>query len=364
MSANKSSINNRIIFVTISMCGGGTERVISVLANEAAKRGQKVTIMMIGDDRVEYDLDKNIEVICVSKATGGSFSGRIKRIGAMRKVMREDGGNVIAMGSSAGIFTLIAALGLKNKVVVSERNDPNRLNHKPISKKMKMIREFLYGTATKVILQTEDSKSCFGEKVVKKSTVIMNPLPKEVYDRRTVCERDKSIIESGRLIVYKGYDLLISAFARFSEIHPDYCLKIFGKGELKDELQKQIDALGISDKATLCGFSDDMYGELVKGGMYVSSSISEGISNALMEALALGIPVIATDCPVGGSRMCIDNENTGILINVGDEDALVKNMCRLAQDNALSDKLAQNAMKKSEEWTVESVWNKWMELFE
>lgn len=360
----KSDSTNNIIFVTISMCGGGTERVISVLANEAVTRGMNVTIMMIGDDRVEYELDDRIDVVCVSKATGGSLSGRIKRLLSMRRLFKTNGGNVIAMGSSAGIFTLIAALGLKNKVVVSERNDPGRLNHKPISSKMKKIREFLYGTATKVVLQTEDSKSYFGKKVVNRSVIIMNPLPDEVYSRRTECIREKTIIGSGRLTVYKGYDLLINAFAKFSKNYPDYELKIFGKGELKEELQQQIDSLNINKKATLCGFSDDMYGELIKGGMYVSSSVSEGVSNALMEAVALGIPVIATDCPVGGSRMCIKDGVSGILIDVGDKDALVEAMSRIADDEALRDSLTSSAMSESEKWTVESVWNRWMELFE
>jgi len=354
----------QIVFVTISMAGGGTERVISVLANYYIEVGYGVTILMIGGNEVAYDLSYKIDIRQISAATNGSLLGRLERIKSLRNSIRDyDSPYVIAMGTVASMFTSFATIGVNCNLILSERNDPNRLNHKPISKKMKMIREFLYGTATRVVLQTEDSKSCFGKKVVAKSTVIMNPLPKEVYERRTDTAREKTIVASGRLIVYKGYELLISAFAKFSKIHENYKLKIFGKGELQDELQKQIDDLNIADKATLCGFSDDMYSELIKGGMYVSSSISEGVSNALMEALALGIPVIATDCPVGGSRMCIENEVSGILIDVGDEDNLVKNMCRLAENAELCDELTQNAMKKSEEWTVESVWDRWMELF-
>lgn len=357
-------MNNNIIFVTISMCGGGTERVISVLANEAAKRNQKVTIMMIGDDRVEYELLPGVEVICVSKATGGSFTGRIKRIYAMRKVMKENGGNVIAMGSSAAIFTLLAAWGLENKVVVSERNPPDRFNLKPISKGMKIIREFLYGTASNVVLQTEDAKSYFGKKVVKKSVIIMNPLPKEVFDNRQSCVREKSVIEAGRLVDYKRVDITVSAFAKFSKTHPEYSLKIFGKGPLEKEIQEQIDVLGISDKAKLCGFSNDMYGEFSKGGMYVSSSSCEGVSNAMMEALALGIPVIATDCPVGGSRLCINDGIDGMLIPIEDAESLAEAMCKMADKQDMAESMSVNAMKKTEAWTVEAVWNKWMELFE
>jgi len=361
--ANKNKANN-IIFVTISMVGGGTERVISVLANEAAHLGHHVTIMMIGDDRVEYELDERIEVICVSKATAGSIIARIKRITAMRnRIKSSDKANVISMGSSASIFTLIAAFGLKNKVVVSERNDPGRLNHKPISRSMRLIREFLYRRAHKIVLQTEDAKKCFSKKVADNSCVIMNPLPQAVYDRSANKERDKSIISSGRLIVYKGFGFLIDSFAEFVKIHPEYTLKIFGKGELQEELQNKIDEFNLSQKAFLCGFSDDMYAELEKGGMYISSSISEGVSNALMEALALGIPVIATDCPVGGSRMCIENEVNGILTEVNDKDAMVKAMCRIAQDEEFRENITQKAMEISKRWTVEEIWKQWEKLF-
>ena len=337
---------NNIIFVTISMTGGGTERVISVLANEAVRCGDNVMIMMIGDDKVAYDLDESIKVICVSKATGGSLIGRLKRIMAMRKVIKDsDEANVIAMGSSASIFTLIAAWGLKNKIAVSERNDPRRLNFKTISKPMQLLREFLYSHAHRVVLQTEDAKTCFGKKVSQNSCVIMNPLPDDIYMRREKLPREKTVIGAGRFVLYKGCDFLIDSFAEFSKIHPEYTLKIFGKGELENALKERVKEYGLQEKAIFCGFSDDMYGELLRGGMYVSPSRSEGVSNALMEAMALGIPVIATDCPIGGSKMCIDDGITGILTGVDDRDAMVDAMCKVADDIGFCKKITQNAAK-------------------
>ena len=362
MMENKAKHN--IIFVTISMTAGGTERVISVLANEASRLNRRVIIMLIGDDRVEYSLDDNIDVICVSKATGGNLIGRMKRIFAMRKEIKSsDGADVISMGSSASIFTLISTIGLKNKVVVSERNDPGRLNHKPISKTMSLVRNILYGHAHRVVLQTEDSKEYFSNKVIKKSLVIMNPLPDRIFELEISGEREKTVISSGRLTVYKGFDNLIDAFAIFNKVHPDYSLKIFGKGELQEKLQKQIDYLGLSDKAILCGFSDDIYEELTKGGMYVSSSISEGVSNALMEALTLGIPVIATDCPVGGSRMCIKDGDNGILVKVGDVEAMADSMCRIAEDREFSNRIAEQAVVRGKDWCVSKIWQQWEALF-
>ncbi len=364
MDMSNSSLNN-IIFVTISMVGGGTERVISVLANEAARKGHKVTIMLIGDDRVEYELDEAVRVICVSKATGGRLMARISRIKAMRNVIKNSGkADVIAMGSSASIFAIVAAFGLKNRVVASERNDPVRFNLKPIKPGMKIIREFLYSRAYRLILQTEDAKKYFGKRVVERSRIIMNPLPDDIYLRRKDCKREKTVIGAGRFVLYKGADFLIDSFAQFNKIHPEYILKIFGKGELEGFLREKVAGYGLNDKVIFCGFCDDMYGELLKGGMYVSPSRSEGVSNALMEAMCLGIPVIATDCPIGGSRMCIDNGVTGLLTGVDDKDAMVKAMCKVAEDSSFSEMITRNAAKKSDEWTVEKIWKQWEKLFD
>lgn len=352
-----------IVFVTISMCGGGTERVISVLANHAASLGQNVTIMMIADDRVEYELDKRINVVCVSKATGGSFIGRIKRILAMRKLIKNsDNAGVIAMGSSSSLFTLVATFGLRNPVVVSERNPPNRLNLKPISKGMMLVREYLYGRATKVVLQTEDSKECFGKRVVANATTVMNPLTDDIYNYDVNGVREKSIIAAGRFVDYKAFDFLIDSFAEFNKTHEEYTLKIFGKGDLQGEYQKQIDELGITDKAKICGFSSNLYGELLKGGMFVSPSRAEGVSNALLEALALGIPVIATDCPVGGSKMCIESGVNGILIEVDNMKELVDAMSKVADDVEFRDKITTSAVARSKDWSVDAVWAQWMQL--
>lgn len=364
MDISKRSLNN-IIFVTISMVGGGTERVISVLANEAASKGHRVTIMMIGDDRVEYELDESVNIICVSKATGGRLTARIARIKAMRNVIKNSGGaDIIAMGSTASIFAIISAWGLKNRVVATERNDPVRFNLKPITPVMKVIREFLYGHAYRVVHQTEDAKNYFGRRVVERSRIIMNPLPDGIYLRRKVCAREKTVIGAGRFVLYKGVDFLIDSFAAFSRIHPEYTLKIFGKGELEDFLKEKVAGYELTDKVLFCGFSDDMYGELLKGGMYVSPSRSEGVSNALMEAMCLGIPVIATDCPIGGNRMCVDDGISGLLTGVDDKEAMVNAMCKVAEDISFGEMLAHNAAKRSDEWTVEKIWKQWERLFD
>ena len=110
----------------------------------------------------------------------------------------------------------------------------------------------------------------------------------------------------------------------------------------------------------LRGFSDDLYGELNKGGIYVSTSNWEGISNSLLEALAMGIPVVATDCPMGGSRLCIRDGTNGYLIPMNDKESLLQRMCALAENSGLRERFASHAMEVREKYSVDTITDLWL----
>lgn len=350
------------IFVTISMRGGGTERVISVLANRMVDMGHKVTIVMIADPTIEYDLDKRVVTVCVSKATGGSLIGRIKRICNMRKVFAQDKtAKIISMGTVANLFTIVASIGLSNPISISERNDPNRLNHRPIKKHEVWIRNILYRRADRVVLQTPDVAEIFPMAIQRKSVVIANPIPDDLPEPIAYENREKTVIAAGRFIPSKNYKMLIDVFSEFNKCFPEYQLLIFGKGDTEPEIRKQIEGLEMQEKILLCGFSDNLYEELGRGGMYVSTSDSEGLSNSLLEALAMGIPTIATDCPVGGTRMCIRDGINGYMIPVRDYEALLQKMTALASDKELGKRFAKEAVRIREDFSAKTITKQWME---
>ncbi len=352
----------QIIFITTGMRGGGTERVISVLANHFVKT-RAVSILMIAENIVEYELDSNIEILPVAKTTGGSIYGRIKRIHAMRSYFRSHNNSVIlGMGTVASMFTVLAAWGLPCFTAVSERNDPNRLNLKPITKFRRRLRNFLYSHANAIVLQTEDSRSCFPKKLQRKIAVIPNPLPDELPVPNTTSNRDKTIMTAGRLVVQKNIPLLIDAFADFHLTHPQYTLNIYGKGQMEEKIQSCISEKQMQNSVFMRGFTDNLYHELLTQGMYVSSSDSEGISNSLVEALSAGIPTIATDCPIGGSKMCIRNEVNGILIQPGEKQALTKAMCMLADNQEMAGKMSVEAIKVRETFSLSHIGQMWLEV--
>ena len=351
-----------ICFVTIAMKGGGTERVIAVLANRFANLQYRVKIMMIAGNEVQYQLDSRIQIISVAGPTGGNMVERINRIRKMREEFRNSKSMVIfSMGTVANLFTILSDVGLKNKIIISERNDPNRVNHKPITLPLKVFRNFLYHRANRIVFQTKEAATNFPGSLMKKSVVIPNPIPEGLPDVY-VGERKKEVVTAGRLTLQKNQKMLINAFSKFVEIYPEYLLNIYGTGELQSELEEQIDILQLGDKVQLCGFASDLYEKIKASGIYVSCSDWEGISNSLVEALALGIPTIATDCPVGGSKMCIKDGENGLIIPMGDEEELFSKMCLIASNKKYAEDLSKNAIQIRQEYSEGKIVDLWRNL--
>jgi glycosyltransferase involved in cell wall biosynthesis len=130
-----------------------------------------------------------------------------------------------------------------------------------------------------------------------------------------------SLVAVGRLAPQKGFDLLLPAFARLLATHPDAVLTIFGEGPELPALEALVRELGIGGSVQLAGQSDRILAEVAAADLFVSSSRYEGFSNAILEAMALGRPVVVTDC-VGATKDMVEDEKTGILVPPGSAAAL------------------------------------------
>ncbi len=355
-------MNKTVLFVTISMSGGGTERVISLLANHMSKQGNDVTIAMIGGDECVYDISDRVRLLRLVGKTGGSLLGKLKRISSLRKTIKEGDRNVIAMGSVCGLYCSVASIGIRGvRLLISERNMPDRINKKPYPTWLKTVRNILYAGAYRIVLQTEDSLECFPASIRKRCVIIGNPLDTGMRAPYTGI-RSHRIVTAGRLTDDKNFELLIDAFADFSADHDDYMLEIYGSGEKEEELKKHIEKKALTDRVRMIPFVENVHDRIADARMYVSSSDSEGISNSIMEALALGIPVIATDCPIGGSRMLVHDGENGYLTDVGDKAGIINSMRKIAGDDQLCGRLSENAIRIREEFSIEQIDNKWQEL--
>ncbi|MDR0220577.1 MAG: glycosyltransferase [Lachnospiraceae bacterium] len=352
----------KIIFVIGSLIGGGSERVVSILANRFVKQGIKVMIMMIGGNEVAYALDERVKVLRLSGRSGGSLRKRLTRLRRMRRVFKAyPTAVVIPFGAEYCFFAVPAALFLPNRLVIAERNDPAICPHP-------RLRNILLRRAARLVFQNKAARACYPKHLQKKGVIIANPLNEEVaslsHDASKPRKATSEIVAVSRLEAQKNYPLLLKAFAIFSQTHPAYTLTVYGKGSLGEELQTQAVELGLADKVTFAGFHKDITARIKNSAMYVLSSDYEGLPNALLEAMALGLPVIATDCPIGGCRELLRDGENGLLVPPGDAEALAVAMSRHAEDPAAAAAMGREALKVRELYAADRIVAEWLEVLQ
>lgn len=349
----------KIIFVLPNMAGGGTERVVANLANEFVNRNIDVDLLLFAGNTVVYELDERVKVISTGGSTGGNPLKRLSRISDMRRHFKANPGAwVFCFSENSGIFTILSGIGLDYHMLVSERSDPTT-----ISRKEQFLRNIAYRRAEHVVLQTNDIVKYFDHKIQSKATVIPNPVgdntPMPYEGVRT-----KRIVHAGRLQPMKNQKMLIEAFSEFSKQEENYTLHIYGSGPLEEELKAQVDRLNLSDRVVFHGFTSNVQEEIRDAAMFVLCSDYEGVSNSMVEAMAMGIPTISTDCPVGGARMYIEDGVNGLLTKVGDKESLTEAMLRIAEDSELADKLSKNAVLIREKYSLNNIVNSFLKLLE
>lgn len=351
-------MKKKIVFVIPNMTGGGTERVISLLANEYVKQGYPVAIMQFAGYEHAYSLNERIEDFSIAPRSEGNPLVWIKRLIDMRKYFKQNPDCCIfAFCVMGAVFSVISAWGLKKYILVGERNNPESCN-------LPKLRNWAYHKADRITFQTEYGITYFDDIIAAKAVVIPNPIDAAGLPERFKGVRKKRICTVGRLHKQKNQKLLLEAFEKFQEKIPEYELHIFGQGELQDELCRLADRLNISEKVIWHGFSKNVKEEIKDSRMFVLSSDYEGISNSMLEAIAIGVPTITTDCPIYGARAYIENEVNGLLTPVGDRDSLVQAMLRVAEDDIFSEKISKNGAAIRNNYSVSEIAKKFLQAAE
>lgn len=344
----------KIIFVIPNMTGGGTERVISMLSDEYISRGFEVAVMQFAGYEHAYDLNEKVEDFSVAPKSNGNPFVMIRRICAMRRYFKKNQDSYIfAFCVMGAVFSVIASWGMHRYILVAERNSPDSCN-------VKKVRNWAYKRANTITFQTEEGIRYFPQDIARKAVVIPNPIDASVPERY-MGSRKHRVVTVGRLHRQKNQELLLNAFADFSKQFPDYELHLYGRGELESILKEQAKKLGIDHKTVWHGFSENVKEEIYDCRMFVLSSDFEGISNSMIEALAMGIPTISTDCPIGGARVYISTGENGPLVPVRDQKALTEAMVKVASDDIFADKLSVNAVKVKEKYSVAGIAEKFLE---
>ena len=253
------------------------------------------------------------------------------------------------------MVSILSNLLLGIPIIVSERNDPNV---KPKSFFLRFIRDILYHFSDGLVLQTYDANEYFKRKGFKSTRVIPNPLSPHLIPPYQG-KRRKSFVTAIRLDKQKNVDMLLNAFKIASDHLNEFSLEIYGTGPEEERLKQLSNDLGINNKVIFAGFSKNLYEKIKDAYAFVLSSDYEGLSNSMIEALALGLPTISTDHPIGGARMFIQNGYNGILVPVGDATQLANAMVFLASNPQKATQFSKNAIHIRQELDISKIYSKW-----
>lgn len=341
----------RIFFICGSMSKGGAERVLSNIANYLIDCD--IYILTLLNFNSDYYLNSNAQIINLSK-TGSYFKNVFYWFTNIRKTIRlYQPDTILSFAGRINILTIISNLGIKNNLIVSERNDPNNDGR---SRSIIFFTNLLYNLADIVVFQTEYAKSIFSKKVQKKSLIIPNPINPELssISRNKI---ENKIVTVGRLEYQKNHKLLINAVSQLHEKYPDYVLEIYGKGTLEKELDAQIKELNAQSFIFLKGQIDAIYNCIKSAALFVLPSRFEGVSNALLEAMMLGIPCVTSNYP--GSNEIITHNKNGYTFNNQDLYDLIRVIdFSLSNDNTKIVENAKDFMKKYDPEIVLEAWRK------
>ncbi|HHU55795.1 MAG TPA: glycosyltransferase family 4 protein [Acholeplasmataceae bacterium] len=352
--------SNRILFIISSLGTGGAERVVSELANYFCNKNNKVSILLLSRNDISYELNKNIKIIYGSNQINGKnrISDFFLRINLIRKYIRLIQPNItISFLSTINIYSCLAIGFSKNKLIVSERNDPKK---SPSERIKRLVRNIVYYLSDGYVFQTNEARNYFYSKIKNKGIVISNPIKPNLPDVY-IGERTKRIVAVGRLEAQKNYPLLIKAFYLISNEFKDYIVEIYGEGQERSELSKLINELNLNNRVLLMGRHSDVHERIKDASLYVLSSDYEGMPNALMEAMALGLPCIATNCSGGGPKTLITNGVNGILVSIDDEVSLSTQMAFVLQNNQIGIRLSKKASLVRDEYSIDIVGSKWLD---
>ena len=348
----------RLTLVISSLGAGGAEKVLCMLANQWADINWTVRLLTFDhpDRPLYYSLDPRIELcqldlLLPSSGMVSAVANNLWRLWQLRKAIAKGSPDVVlSFMDTCNILTLAATRGLGVPVVVSERIHPA---HQPLATGWSILRKILYRRAHTVVAQTKRALDWHSRAIREKGRVIANPVSAIPVGQSTF-----RVIAVGRLVPQKEFDLLLRAFAEVAPRHPAWSLVLWGEGPERPALEQLVETLRLSTKATLPGLSPRAGGWIDGGGVFVLSSRFEGFPNVLLEAMAAGLPVIATDCLAGPAELIRDGEN-GLLVPAGEVAPLAAALDRLLKDAPLREQLSEGARESTRAYSPDRILTQW-----
>ncbi len=348
----------KLVFHTIVLGGGGAERVMVNLANSFARKTEnEVVLVAMRKVKNEYEIDENVKVkyLFSEQCEDTGLNRNFNWIRNLRKIINEENPDVIlAFLPGPCLSVLVSSIGRKCRTILSVRSEPK---YEYPDFWLRILAKMLYRFADTVVFQTKEQQDFFPKSVQKKAAIIMNQVNEKFFEVGIVNSR-KDIVTSGRMFKEKNHKMLIEAFSKISDKVTDNLI-IYGEGPLREELECLIKEKGLTERVFLPGHTEDII-DCVKGAkMFVLSSDCEGMPNALLEAMALGVPCISTDCPCGAPREIINDGENGFLVPVNDANFLAGKMLELINNERLQNKFSRKARESATKFKPDKIFLEW-----
>lgn len=359
----------RIAFLFRALGHSGAPKMLVWVANQMAKRGHEVHIVTFFEAKQAFVLEDGVTHHCLNISRNGSrlvrntvVMAKVQyRLLRLLRQLKPDG--IVSFNiSGTYVHLVLNKIFGRYPVVFSERTDPGI--HK--GAKGKLLR-MLMGCADGVVFQTEGARAHFPGKIYRNSTVVPNPAvikPAVAEDLskylHTYEERDNRIVSVGRLsVVQKRQDVLLDAFRIVRNHHSELQLVLYGDGEDKQKIQRMIEEKGLADCVVLAGNTNQVEENICTARAFVLTSDYEGIPNALIEALSVGVPCVSTDCSPGGAALLIRDGENGFLVPRGDAQAVAEKLLQLIEDSQIADRFSAEGPKITEEFSENRIADLW-----
>ncbi len=358
----------KVCFVLPDLGSGGAQRVVCNLANKFAECGCKVVLFAFhnGEANCFYKTHPSIEMFTLPSCEVRNREVDIRHnTEIMRRMLLQISPDlVIAFLMPVTMYCYYATRDTSIRIILSERNDPDTGIRYP---EWAMLRNQAFYGADACVFQTQQAMQYYGDGVKNKSKVINNPVVLEMlsdFELPQAAEREKRIVNVGRYDPQKNHIMLMKAFSIFLLDHPGYKLEIYGRDfhEYSREILTERKKLHLDDSVELCGADNNLFSKIYNAKMFVLSSDYEGMPNALLESVIIGLPSISTDCPIFGSRSIIKDGINGLLTEVNNPQDLAHKMSMIANNDQFANMLSHNGRKIAANYDISKIFGEWMDL--
>ena len=348
----------KIAVVAHGLSDGGAERVAALLANKFCEQGNDVLFIAAYSDQREYALNSKIKYVYIDVEEKNKFIKMIKRSKQIDNQLKKFNADI----AISFIINEMIITNIKHKIpiIYTLRIDPQYATRKKINR---IICNYSYSRAQNIVFQTPDARDFFNKKIQNKGIIIGNPLTSNLPYWREF-KHEKKIITACRITPQKNLRMLIDAFYKLHQINKEFILEIYGNGPLQQELEEYCLELKIEKYVKFPGHSKKIHEIMAKSSIFALTSDFEGLSNSMLEALAIGIPTVCTDCPPGGASLYIKDEENGMLVEVNNAEQLYEKFKKLINDEVLCNNLSANSIRIRDELSENNIINKWNEIIE